>query len=127
MVVAYDRINNGESGIYANRLTWSTGAVSPLITVRDVAGVTERSPSVALSQTTGDFVVAYNLGGTFTTQVAEVDGANAVISVSGSFLGFDPAVSIDGLNRYVVSYTRFNGDPGGTNSFDIFSRRYFLI
>jgi hypothetical protein len=126
VVVAYDRINNGESGIYANRVTWSTGAVSPLITVRDVAGITERGPSVALSQTTGDFVVAYNLGGTFTTQVAEVNGANAVISVSGSFLGFDPAVSIDGLNRYVVSYTRFNADPGGTNSFDIFGRRNFL-
>ena len=91
-----------------------------------MAGVAEVNPSVALSQATGHFVVAYNLGGTFTTQVAEVNGANAVISVSGSFLGFDPAVSIDGLNRYVVTYTRFNADPGGTNSFDIFSRRSFL-
>ena len=124
-VIVYDRITNGESGIYANRLTWS-GVVSPRITVRDVAGVTERGASVALSPTTGAFVVAYNVGGTFTTQVAEVNGANAVTSVSGAFLGFDPSVSIDGLNRYVVTYTRFDADAAGTNSFDIFSRRSFL-
>jgi hypothetical protein len=126
VVVAYGRTNNGDSGIYANRLTWSTGTVSPMLTVRDVAGVNESGPSVALSQTTGDFVVAYNVGGTSTTQVAEVNGADAVTSVSGAFLGFDPAVSIDGLNRYVVTYTRFNADAGGTNSYDIFSRRSFL-
>jgi hypothetical protein len=126
VVVAYDRINNGDSGIYANRLTWSTGAVSPVITVRDVIGLNERGASVGLSQTTGDFVVAYNIGGTFTTEVTEVNAANAVISVSRSFPGFDPAVSIDALNRYVVTYTRFNADPGGTNSFDIFSRRNVL-
>ena len=66
------------------------------------------------------------MGGTFTTQVAEVNGANAVTSVSAAFLGFDPAVSIDGLNRYVVTYTRFDADAAGTNSFDIFSRRSFL-
>jgi hypothetical protein len=125
-VIAYERITNGESGIYANRLTWSTGAVAPRITVRDVAGITERDASVALSPTTGDFVVAYNIGGTFTTQVAEVNSANAVTSISGAFLGFDPAVSIDGLNRYVVTYTRFDADAAGTNSFDIFSRRSFL-
>ena len=53
MVVAYERLRNGESGIYANRMAWSTGVVSPRITVRDVAGITERDASVALSPTTG--------------------------------------------------------------------------
>jgi hypothetical protein len=126
VVVAYERLNNGHSGVYANRVAWSTGAVSPVITVRDVAGRDEVNPSIALSQATGDFVVSYDLDGTFTSEVTEVNAANAAVAVSGPFFGFDQAISIDGLNRYMVTYTQFNPDPNGTHSFDIYGRRSFL-
>src|SRR5262249_53244188 len=112
-----------ETGIYANRVTWADGAVSPMITVRDAAGVTEQNASVALSQTTGDFVVTYDLAGTSTFGVAQVNSANTVVAVYGPFSGFTPAVSIDGLNRYLITYPRYNG---GTHSLDIFSRRDLL-
>jgi hypothetical protein len=118
-VVAYQRLVGGDYGIYANRFTYIPGTVSPLITVRDVAGVNETDPSVALARGgSGHFVVAYDTGGGV-HQVTEMFPGGPV--TLGPLTGWDPAISIDGSNHYVVTYTQFNTDPSRLHN-DIFSR-----
>jgi hypothetical protein len=126
-VVTYEENANGNDfGIYANRWS-SSNVVSSRILVHDESGVGEYVPAVALAPTGGQFVVAYNSdsGG---AEVAEMGSNNSQLTVytTGGIDvpgGFNPAISIDGLDRYVVTYTKSNP---ATNHEDIFSRRSFL-
>jgi hypothetical protein len=121
-VVAYTEAANGSNdGIYANRLS-SGGTVSGRITVHDVLGFSDFVGSVALAPTGGQFVVAYDtdLGG---VQVTEMGADNSVLATLGPVDAVFPAISIDGFDRYLVTYERFNA---ATGHYDIFSRRDFL-
>ena len=55
--------------------------------------------------------------------VTEMSASDTELETHALFTGFDPAVSIDGSDRYLVTYTRFNSSSGHN---DIFSRRDFL-
>jgi hypothetical protein len=117
-VVAYEEDADGSDwGIYANRLS-GAGAVGGRITVQDASGSDELSPSVALAPTGGRFVVAYDTDDG--VQVTEVGSNNSILTTLGPVVGFSPAISIDGLGRYVVTYTRSNAATGHD---DVFSRR----
>ena len=59
-VIAYEELGSSDSGIYANRLS-AAGSLSGRITVQDVGGVNETSPSVALAPSGGQFVVALRI------------------------------------------------------------------
>jgi hypothetical protein len=120
-VVAYQRLVGGDYGIYANRLS-AGGVVGGMITVHDDSGINETDPSVALAPTGGQFVVAYdNSNGTF--GVTEMDSNNAPLATLGPVVGFSPAISIDGFDRYLVTYTRAVAPTG---RWEVFSRRDFL-
>ena len=119
-VIAYQEFVHNDYGIYANRLS-SSGVVGSRITVRDFGGVNETNPSVAAETTGGRFAVAYDTSGG--VQVTETSGFDTVLETHELFTGFDPALSIDGSARYLVTYTRFNSLSGHN---DIFSRRDFL-
>jgi hypothetical protein len=117
-VVAYEIFVGSDWGIYANRVT-SGGTVSSLIGVRDFIGVNELNPSVALARTGGMFVVAYDTGSG--VQVTEMSATNSPVATLGPVTGSNPSISIDGLNRYLVTYTYYNGSND-----DIYSRRDLL-
>jgi hypothetical protein len=74
---------------------------------------------VALAETGGMFVVAYNTESG--VQVTELSASNSPVTTLGPVTGSNPAISIDGYNRYLVTYTYFNGSND-----DIFSRRDLL-
>jgi hypothetical protein len=120
-VVAYDEIVGGPEGIYANRLT-AAGAVGPRITVQAGGGIGEIFPTVALAPTGGLFVVAYQNGNG--VQLTEVGSDDSILATLDPIDGFAPAISIDGLGRYAVTYVRADGSTGGHDQ--IFSRRHFL-
>jgi hypothetical protein len=52
-----------------------------------------------------------------------MDSNNAQLATLGPVTGFNPWISIDGFDRYVVTYTRYNSSSG---HYDVFSRRDFL-
>ena len=58
-----------------------------------------------------------------TVQVTEMSASNTSLATLGPVSGVGPAISIDGFDRYLVTYTRFNSSSGLG---DIFSRRDFL-
>jgi hypothetical protein len=129
-VVAYQEIFGVNNNIVANRLG-SDGSVGNGIVVADAIFNNAINPSVALAPSGGQFVVAYDTvlpsgisGGIRTIEVA----ANDTVrfhgdSTDGPFVGNNPAVSIDGFGRYVLTYARFNPS---THHQDIFSRRFCL-
>jgi hypothetical protein len=124
-VVAYQEFITPDWGIYANRVS-STGVVGARITVRDAGGgFNETAPAVALAPTGGVanahlFVVAYDTpNGVQVTEMSETDTPLATL---GPVTGALPAISIDGSNRYLVTYHRH--DNSGHE--DIYSRRDFL-
>ena len=121
-VIAYAEIVSSNSGIYANRLS-TGGSLSGRITVQNVGGVNAFDPSVALAPSGGQFVVAYDISGS-TVQVTEISASNTSLATLGPVPGEDePAISIDGFDRYLVTYPRFNSSSGHV---DVFSRRDFL-
>ena len=122
-VIAYEEDGSSDFGIYANRLS-AGGSLSNRITVRDVGGVAERGPSVALAPSGGQFVVAYSTGvGLDSVQVTEMSASNTSLATLGPVSGGLGAISIDGFDRYLVTYTLFNSLSGHN---DVFGRRDFL-
>jgi hypothetical protein len=119
-VVAYEESIGYDNGIYANRLS-SGGWVGGRIIVRNVGGLTEMNPSIALAPTGGQFVVAYETNDG--VQVTEMGSNDVPLATLGPIAGNGPAISIDGYDRYVVTETRPNSPTG---HWDILSRRYFL-
>ena len=53
-------------------------------------------------------------------QVTEMSAFDTSLATLGPVSGFDPAISIDGFDRYLVTYMRFNSLSGHN---DIFGRR----
>ena len=119
-VVAYTEVIGGSSGVFANRVS-AAGAVGPRVTVAYGGGVSYWSPSVALSPTTGAFVVALDTS-SFYFEGAFVMGVLAVeFSANDTALeplvdalgspndGGQVSVSIDGRNRYLVTFADSNG------------------
>ena len=88
--------------------------------MHDAFGIGEYNPSVALSPT-GQFVVSYDTDNGI--QVTEMRSNDTPLTTLGTGDGFYSAVSIDGLGRIVVTYTRYNPFTG---HYDIFSRRDVL-
>jgi hypothetical protein len=126
-VIAYHRFVGAGVGIYANRLT-SSGAVSGLITVQDAGGANASEASVALAPTGGRFVVGYAIvrGSVLVHQVTEMASDNTLLAtlMPGDVAsGTASAISIDGLDRFVVTY---GGLDILTGRQEIFSRRDFL-
>ena len=126
-VIAYQAFD--ADGIYANRLS-SSGVVGSRITVQDHASASEFNPSVALRRDGhGEFVVAYDtrprngstISGVHVTEMSASDRELETHPLSTST--FDPAVSINGSDHYLVTYTRFNSSSGHE---DIFSVHDFL-
>jgi hypothetical protein len=120
-VVAYTENFPLFDGIFANRVT-SGGSVGGRIEVSAVFGIDEINASVALAPTGGQFVVAYD-NDNGTVSVTEMGSDDSVLATLGPVTGSNPAISIDGFDRYLVTYQRFNASTGHE---DIFSRRDFL-
>jgi hypothetical protein len=124
-VVAYQEYDGSNWVVLANRLN-AGGTVVGLIPVADITGVNATRPSVALAPTDGLFVVAYQTTDSSSntavgiTEVGSNDAPLATLTVAGAS---DPSVSIDGFDRYTVTFTQPNWWDGHD---DIFSRRYFL-
>jgi hypothetical protein len=128
-VVAYGRIvGDSGTGVYANRLS-SGGAVSGMITVQDPSFANEEFPSVALAPTGGRFVVVESLsfsGGLFQHKVTAITSANTVLATFGpvgAFSDSSAAISVDGLDRFFVTYAALNLS---TDHQEIVSGRDFL-
>lgn len=113
-MIAYQEFVSPDYGIYANELS-SLGSLSPRITIRDVGGVNEVNPSVALDSP--GFVVAYDTP-------SGVQVTTHLLSDTQTVTGFTPAVSVSYGGRYLVTYTRFSSSSG---HFDIFSQRGVLM
>jgi hypothetical protein len=127
-VVAYSRLASNGVGIDANRLS-SGGGVSNLITVQDPSFANEEFPSVALAPTGGRFAVSDSAafsGGFFQHQVTAIASDNtrlAIFGPVGAFSDSSTAISVDGLDRFFVTYT---GLDLSTNHQEILSGRDFL-
>ncbi|HEX8201223.1 MAG TPA: hypothetical protein VF590_12110 [Isosphaeraceae bacterium] len=106
-VVAYQRWAGGNVSIKAKRLT-SSGSLGDEINVSSgTTGAT--SPSVALRRKGGAFVVAYESGG---VNFTEISATNTVIRTFYSDAeGYSPAISLDGLDRFLLTYTGPWVDP----------------
>ena len=61
-----------------------------------------------MKQSGGSFVVAYDssFSSTLQVKVAEVSASNAVTTFDAGEQRFNGAVSIDGFNNYMLTYTR---------------------
>jgi hypothetical protein len=107
-VVAYDR--SGTS-ILARRVN-SNGSLGALVNIAtSSAGVS--APSVALKRGGGGFVVAYQaFENGLRTKVGEVTAFNAVLTYDAG-LRTTPAVSINGFDDYILTYT--SSDAGDAN------------
>jgi hypothetical protein len=124
-VITYGGFNGTNYGIYAARL--GADGTLDVITVYAVAGVDAYISSVALEPTGGQYVVAYqtlndaaSVTGVGVTEVGSDDTLVDATWVGGAG---DPSVSIDGFDRYTVTYTLLDPSDGHQ---DIFSNRYFL-
>jgi hypothetical protein len=127
-VVAYVQPdpNFGWYSIFANRVT-AAGAVGPRIAVTHFPGTNFYYPSVALSPTTGAFVVADDDSRADATVVAEVAADNTVLTsyLTSNYDGFTDTpvalVSIDGYNRFLVTYAAYTG-----SNYQVYSHRSLL-
>jgi hypothetical protein len=121
-VVAYAANYNGSTtGVYATR--WSSkNVLSAPITVYDPNnGLNYVNGDVALEAVGGQFVVTWgSIGGSGLT---EVDSNNSVLATLGLPNGGGGPISIDGYDRYFISYSAYDASTGHT---EIFSYRDFL-
>jgi hypothetical protein len=111
-VVAWESVHNGNADVLAMRVSNSgnQGNVIPIATT----SFSERNPSVALEGRGGAFVVAYDASVPFINhvEVAEVSASNQVKTLDAG-VRFNPAVSINGANKYLLTYT--SDDSGDLN------------
>jgi hypothetical protein len=118
--------NFGWRSIFANRVT-AAGIVGPRIAVTDSPGTNFYYPSVALSPTTGSFVVTDEDSRADATVVGEVAADNTVLTnyLTSNYDGFTDSpgasVSIDGYNRFLVTYAAYNGSAD-----EVYSHRGLL-
>jgi hypothetical protein len=121
-VVAYVEDLGASSGVFANRLT-AAGVIGPRITVANGGGSNYWGPSVALSPTTGAFVVAVDTNGFFDTSTSSFVNGFYAVEFSANDRELEPvydglgnaddgsvvSVSIDSHDRYLVTFTNSNG------------------
>jgi len=130
-IVAYQReFGAGDRDVHARRVN-NDGVVGGLLAIAD-STEDEYSPSIALAQVGGRYVATYYTWPTDAgVAVREFSPTGVLLATLGpvtandpvgDFAGqYRPAISIDGFNRYMVTYTRF----GGADQ-DIFVRRDLL-
>jgi hypothetical protein len=121
-VVAYEEDIGTSSGVFANRLS-AAGVVGPRITVANGGGFDYRAPSVALSPTTGAFVVAVDTNGFFDPNTFDFENGVYTVEFSANDTALEPvfdgiggandgsvvSVSIDSHNRYLVTFVNSSG------------------
>ncbi len=110
-VVAYEKVGNGGHDIKARRVNFA--GIAGLETGIASSFADERAPSVALKRNGGGFVVSYQSMSLLPThvKVAEVSALNQVLATHDAGPRFDAAVSINGLDDYLLTYTSFeSGD-----------------
>ncbi len=105
-VIAFQQLDGNNWDIFATRYNGTVGNPIAIATTSR----NETIPSVALEETGGAFVVAYETLSTgfpslFSVNVAEVNASNVVFSTqtAGSFR-FTPHVSINGQNEFLLAY-----------------------
>ena len=104
------------SDIKARRVS-SNGIMCAEINIANNGQAVERHASVALAQSGGRFVVAYDSAVIFTstrTMVAEVAATNVVTTFDAG-VRYNPAISIRGAGNYLVTYNSNDGPPDGVN------------
>jgi hypothetical protein len=104
-VTAWSTPGNGGSDVKARRVSVS-GIAGPVLTIASTSD-SESGPSVAMKRGGGSFVVAYDSdsGSRFQVMVAEVSASNAITTLDAGQPRFGTAVSIDGFDNYIVTYT----------------------
>jgi hypothetical protein len=120
-VVAYEKLVGSDFDIKARRVTAAGSVGGEINIISNFAQ--EEDASVALAPSGGQFVVAYTTD-VSEFEVAEVSGTDAVLQANGPVgvsPGEDATVSVDGFDRYLVTYTESFG-----GNFDTFSRRALL-
>jgi hypothetical protein len=122
-VVAYVEALGATTAVFANRVT-AAGAVGPRISVSDDSG-DDQAPSVALSPTTGAFVVAFEtthfsigdpffnvfVPGFYAVEFSAADTALEPLFEAAGYPddGSGVSVSIDGHDRYLVTSAQRDG------------------
>jgi hypothetical protein len=121
-VVAYQKtIGGSHYAIKAMRVS-SDGSTGNEITIQS-SSVDNTSPAVALKHGGGAFVVAYD--SSTRVKVTEVTGADIpVATYDAGAPRTGPAISIDGLDRYMLTYTSldFDTSPPHSRNLDIKGR-----
>jgi hypothetical protein len=123
VVVYQHQFSSSDNDIYARRVS-TAGAVSGINFV-NTDTINETAPHVAVASggalNSNRYVVTYDTPNG--VEVTEMSNGTLAFPVAtlGPVTGFNPSISIDGFNRYFVTYTRNNG--GNT---DIFGRRDLL-
>ena len=115
-VTAWSANGNGGSDVKARRVS-ASGIAGPVLNIASTSD-NEGGPSVAMKRDRhggGSFVVAYNsssasVSGTrLQVLVAEVSGSDVVTTLDAGQPRFGPAVSIDGFDNYIVTYSDISG------------------
>jgi len=111
-VVAWSRAGNGGSDVKARRVS-EFGVMGPEIDIASSSAL-ETAGSVAMNRSGGSFVVAYDssFSSTLQVKVAEVSASNAVTTFDAGEQRFGGAVSINGFNNYMLTYTARDGIRG---------------
>ena len=102
--------------------------LGPVIFLTSTRNAHETEPSVAIRRGGGSFVVAYNVSSGYVPgngiQVVEYSATDAVLAshiVSSRAEG--PALSIDGQDNYLLSFTRYTSTGSFVTDSNIRARR----
>ena len=128
-VVAYVEDIGTASGVFANRLS-AGGVVGARITVANGNGANYSSPSVALSPTSGAFVVAVDTNSFFDPNTDSFVNGVYAVEFSANDTALEPffdglgsandgsvvSVSIDSHNRYLLTFSDANGSTDEVDS-----------
>ncbi len=105
--------------------------LGPVIFVTSTLRSHETEPTVALRRGGGSFVVAYNVSSGYVPgngiQVVEYSATDAILAshiVSARAEG--PAISIDGQDNYLLSFTRYTGTSSFVTDLNVRARRGHL-
>jgi hypothetical protein len=120
-VVAYDRQTLFGTSYMVCAVRVSASGVQSGGTLLSADDPEAFTPQVALAPTGGEYVVTYatNAG----IELTWVSPDNVQLGRLGPVAGMDPAISIDGRGRFLVTYTKHNANSG---SDDIYARRDVL-